>query len=52
MELDNILPQEMIQSLSLEENRQMIFKSGQGAGASGSFFFFSHDFKYVIKTIG
>jgi hypothetical protein len=29
----------------------MIFKAGEGAGRSGSFFFFSHDQKFVIKTI-
>jgi hypothetical protein len=38
-------------SLSLEENRNMIFKAGEGAGASGSFFFFSHDNKFLIKTL-
>ena len=29
----------------------MVFKAGQGAGLSGSFFFFSHDDKFLIKTI-
>lgn len=29
----------------------MIFKAGEGAGASGSFFFFSHDNKFLIKTL-
>jgi hypothetical protein len=29
----------------------MIFKSGEGTGRSGSFFFFSHDSKYVVKTV-
>lgn len=29
----------------------MIFKSGEGAGRSGSFFFFSHDRKWIIKTM-
>lgn len=28
-----------------------MFKAGQGAGKSGSFFFFSSDRKFVIKTI-
>ena len=28
-----------------------MFKAGQGAGKSGSFFFFSRDRKFVIKTI-
>ena len=29
----------------------MIFKAGEGAGRSGSFFFFSHDRKFIIKTM-
>ena len=29
----------------------MIFKSGKGAGSSGSFFFFSHDKQFIIKTM-
>jgi hypothetical protein len=28
-----------------------VFKAGQGSGKSGSFFFFSADRKFVIKTI-
>ena len=30
----------------------MIFKAGEGAGKSGSFFFFSYDNKFLIKTLG
>ena len=41
----------MMKSLSLIDNRRMVFKAGQGAGASGSFFFFSHDGKFLIKTL-
>ena len=29
----------------------MVFKAGEGAGSSGSFFFFSHDRKFIIKTM-
>ena len=29
----------------------MVFKAGEGAGASGSFFFFSHDRRFLIKTM-
>lgn len=29
----------------------MVFKAGEGAGASGSFFFFSHDGNFLIKTL-
>lgn len=28
-----------------------VFQAGQGSGKSGSFFFFSHDRKFIIKTI-
>lgn len=29
----------------------MVFAAGEGAGRSGSFFFFSHDRKFIIKTM-
>jgi 1-phosphatidylinositol-4-phosphate 5-kinase len=35
----------------LELNRERVFKAGEGAGASGSFFFFSHDGRFLIKTL-
>ena len=38
-------------SLSTESNRDQVFKAGEGAGRSGSFFFHSHDGKFIIKTI-
>jgi len=38
-------------SLSPKFNRDMVFKAGMGAGRSGSFFFFSHDRKFIIKTM-
>ena len=28
-----------------------MFEAGEGAGRSGSFFFFSHDHKFIIKTM-
>ena len=49
--MDGISPHEMMNSLSLIENRKMVFKAGQGAGASGSFLFFSYDNKFLIKTL-
>lgn len=51
LELDQILPSDVMESLNLESNRKMVFKSGEGAGASGSFFFFSYDNKFIIKTL-
>ena len=38
-------------SLSPKFNRDAVFKAGEGAGRSGSFFFFSHDRKFIIKTM-
>ena len=38
-------------SLEVNLNRNQVFKSGQGAGKSGSFFFYSFDNKFLIKTI-
>ena len=38
-------------SLSPKFNREAVFKAGEGAGRSGSFFFFSHDRKFIIKTM-
>jgi 1-phosphatidylinositol-4-phosphate 5-kinase len=38
-------------SLSPENNREQIFKAGESQGKSGSFFFFSYDKKFIIKTM-
>jgi len=38
-------------SLSPEFNRTSVFKAGEGSGKSGSFFFFSHDKNFIIKTM-
>ena len=38
-------------SLSPKFNLNQVFKAGEGAGKSGSFFFFSHDKKFIIKTM-
>lgn len=34
-----------------DENIKAIFKAGEGMGKSGSFFFFSHDTNFLIKTM-
>jgi hypothetical protein len=39
------------QSLHPRFNREMIFKAGESAGRSGSFFFFSHDDRFIVKTM-
>mmetsp|Transcript_107248 Transcript_107248/g.148323 ORF Transcript_107248/g.148323 Transcript_107248/m.148323 type:complete len:107 (-) Transcript_107248:597-917(-) len=41
----------ILRSLLPEKNRDTVFKAGLGAGASGSFFFFSHDKRFIIKTM-
>jgi 1-phosphatidylinositol-4-phosphate 5-kinase len=51
MKLDGISPEHIKASLLVDKNRQMVFKAGEGAGASGSFFFFSHDNRFLIKTL-
>lgn len=35
----------------IEGNQKAIFKSGEGMGKSGSFFFFCHDEEFLIKTM-
>ena len=39
------------ESLNPEANRSMVFKAGESQGKSGSFFFFSKDQKFIIKTM-
>ena len=51
MELDGISNDEITSSLAFSRNREQLFKAGKGAGKSGSFFFFSSDRKFVIKTV-
>ena len=51
MALDDIMPEDIISSLDVRKNRNMIFKAGEGAGSSGSFYFFSKDKKFLIKTL-
>jgi len=41
----------LYESLAPKNNRDMVFKAGQAAGRSGSFFFFSNDRKWIIKTM-
>jgi len=50
-DLDDITDEDLRRSLNIAFNRKRAFKAGQGAGKSGSFFFFSFDDRFVIKTI-
>ena len=40
-----------MESLAPEKNAQCVFKAGEASGASGSFFFFSQDKRFIIKTM-
>lgn len=48
---DGITNEMIEQSLAVDKNRSNVFKAGEASGASGSFFFFSHDKAFVIKTM-
>mmetsp|Transcript_448 Transcript_448/g.898 ORF Transcript_448/g.898 Transcript_448/m.898 type:complete len:217 (+) Transcript_448:1407-2057(+) len=50
-ELDQITHQQIKESLSTTVNKEKVFKAGESEGKSGSFFFFSHDDKFIIKTM-
>jgi len=54
--MDGVYENEIIKSLDPKSNRLQIFKTNKGTkhndgGKSGSFFFFSQDKKYIIKTL-
>ena len=49
--MDNIMSKDLRDSLNIEENIHNIFNSGYGSGKSASFFFFSADKKFVVKTL-
>jgi 1-phosphatidylinositol-4-phosphate 5-kinase len=49
--LDAILPFHIKDSLSTDANRESVFKAKESAGKSGSFFFFSFDKRFIIKTM-
>lgn len=40
-----------MRSLDADLNRSRVFKAGEASGKSGSFFFFSHDKNFIIKTM-
>lgn len=50
-EVNGITYEHILASLSPELNRDSAFNSGEGSGKSGSFFVFSHDKRFLIKTI-
>ena len=48
---DGISNEALLESLDPETNSSNVFKAGEASGASGSFFFFSKDRKFIIKTM-
>jgi 1-phosphatidylinositol-4-phosphate 5-kinase len=51
MQIDGISPKDVEKSLDVQKNVSQAFKAGEGAGKSGSFFFFSKDNRFIIKTL-
>ena len=49
--MDNIDKDIIKYSLSAKRNRDQAFNAGESQGKSGSFFFFSHYKKFIIKTM-
>lgn len=49
--MDKIDDSEVLQSLNADRNKEQVFKAKESAGKSGSFFFFSNDKKFLIKTM-
>lgn len=50
-EMDNVASKDILGSLDAAKNRQQVFKAKESAGKSGSFFFFSYDRRFLIKTM-
>ena len=48
---DNITTEILLTSLDPERNSSSVFKAGEASGASGSFFFFSTDKRFIVKTM-
>ena len=51
MLLDGLTSINILKSFDLESNIKQVFKAGQGSGQSGSFFFYSKDNRFLIKTL-
>lgn len=48
---NNLVLTLLLSSFDPKNNREQVFKSGVGSGKSGSFFFMTHDKRFMIKTI-
>lgn len=50
-DMDGVTYEQILESMDVIKNKTKVFQAGEGAGASGSFFFFSHDNKFILKTM-
>ena len=50
-ERDGISKDVIMKSMNPSANANSVFKAGEASGASGSFFFFSNDKKFIVKTM-
>jgi len=50
-EMDGYDNESIKKSLHPDNNKKSVFKAGESQGKSGSFFFFSQDEKFIIKTM-
>ena len=48
---DGITKEMIIESFNPDDNLKSALKAGESAGKSGSFFFFTHDKRFIVKTI-
>lgn len=48
---DGITKEMIISSFNPDDNLKSALKAGESAGKSGSFFFFTHDKRFIVKTI-
>ena len=51
LNLDNIEFEDIQESLSVLKNRNQVFQVGEGQVKSGSFFFYSYERKFIVKTL-
>ena len=49
--IDGYTNESLLESLDPEKNKDMVLKAGESQGKSGSFFIFSKDQKFIIKTM-
>jgi hypothetical protein len=50
MKMDDIKFDDILNSLDLELNQKTVLKASESKGKSGSFFFSTHNKKFLIKT--